>query len=135
MLLIQGLIFGLIYYVSFKFLIIKLNIATPGREDGVSLEIDNNGGMTASLNSEDKFTIMATKIYEGLGESSNIVSVDNCITRLRIEVKDKNKIDKNKIKEAKVPGVRMTGPNNVQIIVGTQVQFVADELQKIRKEN
>lgn len=135
MLLVQGVIFGLIYYILFKFLIIKLNIATPGREDDVSLEIDSNGGLSASLNSEDKFAIMAATIYEGLGGSSNIVSVDNCITRLRIEVRNQNKIDQNKIKEAKVPGVRMTGPNNIQIVIGTQVQFVADELQKIRKEN
>ena len=133
MLLIQGLIFGLIYYVIFKTLIVKLNISTPGREElDMDMELDIDGGGVATLKSKDKFATMAAKIYEGLGESSNIVSVENCITRLRIEVRDGSKIDQKKIKEANVSGIKVTGQNSIQIIVGPQVQFVAEEIEKLR---
>ena len=133
MLLIQGLIFGLIYYVIFKTLIVKLNISTPGREElDMDMELDIDGGGVATLKSKDKFATMAAKIYEGLGESSNIVSVENCITRLRIEVRDGSKIDQKKIKEANVSGIKVTGQNSIQIIVGPQMQFVAEEIEKLR---
>ena len=131
MLLIQGVIFGLIYYVLFKFLIVKLNISTPGREE-IEVEV-NDGGGAAALKSEDKFAVMAAKIFEGLGGASNIVSIENCITRLRVEVKDDKKVNQNKIKESKVPGVKITGPNSIQVIVGPQVQFIAEEIEKLRK--
>ena len=129
MLLVQGLAFGIIYYVLFKTLIIKLNIPTPGREE-VEVEVDMNGG-AAVLKTKDKFAMMAAKIYEGLGGSSNLISVENCITRLRIEVKDMSKINEKKIKEANISGIKITGKNSIQIIVGTQVQFVADEIEKL----
>ncbi len=141
MLLVQGLIFGLIYYELFKFLIVKFNIATPGREpleagtEQFNVELN---GTDAALNlksnsNNSKYATMASIIYEGLGEDSNIVSIENCITRLRVEVKDINKVDQGKIKKANIPGVKVTGPNNIQVIVGPQVQFVAEEIEKLRK--
>jgi PTS system N-acetylglucosamine-specific IIC component len=130
MLLVQGIIFGLIYYFLFKFLIVKWNISTPGRED---VEIGVDSGGVASLDSTNKYAFIAAKIYEGLGGASNIVSVENCITRLRVEVRDENKVNQNKIKEANIPGVKITGPNTIQVIVGTQAQFIAEEIEKLRK--
>ena len=59
--------------------------------------------------------------------------MENCITRLRVEVRDENKVNQNKIKEANIPGVKITGPNTIQVIVGPQVQFVAEEIEKLRK--
>ena len=91
-----------------------------------------DGGGVAVLKSKDKFAVMAAKIYEGLGGSSNIISIENCITRLRIEVKDGSKVDQKKIKEAKISGIKITGQNSMQIIVGPQVQFVAEEIEKLR---
>lgn len=136
MLLVQGLIFGLLYYVLFKFLIVKFNIATPGREsletgaEQFNVELNGNG---AALKSDNKYATMASIIYEGLGENSNIVSIENCITRLRVEVKDLDKVNQNKIKKANIPGVKITGSNTIQVIVGPQVQFVAEEIEKLRK--
>lgn len=136
MLLVQGLIFGLLYYVLFKFLIVKFNIATPGREsldtgaEQFTVELNGND---AALKAENKYATMASIIYEGLGENSNIVSIENCITRLRVEVKDLDKVNQNKIKKANIPGVKITGSNTIQVIVGPQVQFVAEEIEKLRK--
>jgi len=131
MLLLQGLAFAVIYYVLFRFLITKFNLATPGRE--ADTEETTDEAEIASDTSENKFANMAKVIYEGLGGDANVTSVDNCVTRLRIEVKDMNAVDQNKIKSTGIPGINIVGPQSIQVIVGTQVQFVADEIEKIRK--
>lgn len=129
MLLVQGLVFAVIYYFVFRFMIVKFNLKTPGRED----EIEEAGETDEIATGKDKFHAMAMKIYEGLGGDDNVESVDNCITRLRVEVKDMNAVDQDKIKATGVPGINIVGKNSIQVIVGTQVQFVADEIAKIRK--
>lgn len=129
MLVVQGVVFFILYYVIFRTLITKFNLMTPGREEIMeSGEAAVLGGTSGS----DKFAMMANIIYQGLGGSENIKSIDNCITRLRVEVKDMDKVDQEKIKQAQISGINITGKNSIQIIVGTQVQFVADEMKKIR---
>ncbi|MBC8589807.1 N-acetylglucosamine-specific PTS transporter subunit IIBC [Wansuia hejianensis] len=129
MLVVQGIVFFILYYVIFRTLITKFNLMTPGREEIMeSGEAAVLGGTSGS----DKFAMMANIIYQGLGGSENIKSIDNCITRLRVEVKDMDKVDQEKIKQAQISGINITGKNSIQIIVGTQVQFVADEMKKIR---
>ncbi len=127
MLLVQGLVFFVIYYLIFRFLIVKFNLKTPGRED------DEDVVETTVATGANKFSGMAATIYEGLGGDANVSSVDNCVTRLRIEVKDMDKVDQKKIKSTGVPGINVVGPQSIQVIVGTSVQFVADEIKKIRK--
>lgn len=128
MLLVQGLIFAVIYYFLFRFLIVKFNFKTPGREDDDVIETNQ---ATASTG-KDRFAVMAQTIYEGLGGDENVLSVDNCATRLRLEVKDVDAVDQGKIKSTGVPGINVVGKHNIQVIVGTQVQAVADEINKIR---
>ncbi|MFS0779743.1 N-acetylglucosamine-specific PTS transporter subunit IIBC [Neobacillus sp. 3P2-tot-E-2] len=128
MLLLQGLVFAVIYYFLFRFIITKFNLMTPGRED--DMEEETEVGPVAG----NKFASLAAKIYEGLGGDANVTSVDNCVTRLRLEVKDMDAVDQKKIKSTGVPGINIVGKNSIQVIVGTNVQFVADEIAKIRKE-
>lgn len=128
MLLLQGLVFFVLYYLIFRFLIKKFDIKTPGREEDVE------EGQTTQADGKTKFATMAAQIYEGLGGDENVTSVDNCVTRLRLEVKDMDKVDQQKIKATGVPGINIVGKNSIQVIVGTNVQFVADEVNKIRKE-
>lgn len=128
MLLLQGLVFFVLYYLIFRFLITKFNIKTPGREEDVE------EGQAIQADGKTKFASMASQIYEGLGGDENVTSVDNCVTRLRLEVKDMDKVDQQKIKATGVPGINIVGKNSIQVIVGTNVQFVADEVHKIRKE-
>ncbi|MFC0301257.1 N-acetylglucosamine-specific PTS transporter subunit IIBC [Virgibacillus soli] len=127
MLILQGLVFAVIYYFLFRFLIVKFNLKTPGREEDTAenLEEDQASG-------DDKFASMASNIYEGLGGDENVDAVDYCTTRLRVEVKDMDKVDQGKIKSTGVPGVNVVGKHSIQVIVGTSVQFVADEVNKIR---
>ncbi|MEM1504382.1 N-acetylglucosamine-specific PTS transporter subunit IIBC [Domibacillus sp. 8LH] len=126
MLLLQGLVFGLIYYVMFRFLIQKFDLKTPGREEETAQMEDAAPG--------SRFEKMAAVIYEGLGGDANVASVDNCVTRLRVEVRDMKAVDEAKIKSTGVPGTHVVGPNSIQVIVGTNVQFVADEVARIRNK-
>ena len=124
-----GLVYGLIYYVVFRFAIVKFNFKTPGREDDDELDMDESKVTLAN----NDFTQIATIILEGLGGKENVTSVDNCITRLRLEIKDYTKVSEKKIKSAGVAGVIRPGKTSVQVIVGPQVQFVADEFKKLCK--
>lgn len=119
-----GLAFSAIYYLVFRFLITKFNLKTPGRED------DDEDETTVKLANND-FTQVATIILKGLGGKENITLVDNCITRLRLEIKDYTLVDDKTIKSAGVAGIIRPSKTSVQVIVGTQVQFVADELKKL----
>lgn len=128
MLIIQGLVFAVLYYVLFRVLIQTFKLKTPGREDEEDEEI-----VSETHTGDDKYRHMAETIYAGLGGDENVISVDNCITRLRLEVKDMNKVDQQKIKSTGIPGINVINDHNIQVVVGTQVESVANEIHKIRK--
>lgn len=125
MILPLGIAAFAVFYVVFRFAIVKFDLKTPGREDD-----DVEAEKKAVLANSD-FTEVASIILEGLGGKDNITSLDNCITRLRMEIKDYTLVDEKKIKSAGVAGVMRPGKNSVQVIVGTKVQFVADEMKKM----
>lgn len=121
-----GIAAFIVFYVVFRFAITKFNLKTPGREDDdadeTKVEFANND-----------FTAAAAIILEGVGGKENVVSIDNCITRLRLEIKDYTKVDEKLIKSAGVAGVIRPSKTAVQVVVGTKVQFVADEFKKLCK--
>ena len=106
------------------FFLTKFNLKTPGRED-------DDADETKVTLSNNNFTEVAKIVLEGVGGPENVASIDNCITRLRLEVKDYTKVNEKLIKSAGVAGVMR--PSSVQVIIGTQVQFVADEFKKLCK--
>lgn len=129
MLVVLGLIMAVVYYFVFTFVIKTFNLMTPGREEGEGeedLDLDESFA-------DNKFAALAARIYTGLGGAENVVSIDNCTTRLRLVVKDTAKADQDKIKATGVPGVRVIDKENIQVIVGTEVQFVADEMNKMQQ--
>ncbi len=115
----------LVFYVVFRFAIVKFDLKTPGREDD-----DLEAEKSAVLANND-YTAVAKTVLEGLGGKENVTSLDNCITRLRLEIKDYTKVDEKKIKSAGIAGVIRPSKTSVQVIVGTKVQFVADEMKKM----
>ncbi|NSC47159.1 N-acetylglucosamine-specific PTS transporter subunit IIBC [Mediterraneibacter gnavus] len=121
-----GIAAFIVFYVVFRFAIVKFNLKTPGREDD---DVDETTVKLANNN----FTEVAKIILEGVGGKENVASIDNCITRLRLEIKDYTKVDEKKIKSAGVAGVIRPGKTSVQVIIGTKVQFVADEFKKLCK--
>lgn len=125
MILLLGPAAFAVFYLVFRVAILKFNLKTPGREDD-----DVEEEKKAVLSNHD-FSEVASIILEGLGGKENITSLDNCITRLRLEIKDYTMIDEKKIKSAGVAGIMRPGKNSVQVVVGTKVQFVADEMKKM----
>ena len=125
MILPLGIAAFVVFYFVFRFAIVKFDLKTPGREDD-DLEAEKK----AVLSNSD-FTQVAAIVLEGLGGKENVTSLDNCITRLRLEIKDYTLVDEKKIKSAGVAGVMRPSKTAVQVIVGTKVQFVADEMKKM----
>jgi len=113
-----------VFYLVFKFAITKWDLKTPGRED------DQEAETKIELANND-FTAMAEIILEGVGGKENVTSIDHCITRLRLEVKDRLLVDEKKIKSSGAAGVIRPGKTSVQVIIGPKVQFVYDEFKKI----
>lgn len=113
-----GLIWFAIYYFFFRWYILRENVKTPGRED------DGAAVMTKGAGIYDPKVIL-----NALGGAMNIISIDNCVTRLRLEVKDPNKLDEDKLKQSGALAV-MKAENSVQVVYGAQVQSVKDGVEK-----
>ena len=114
------------FYLVFRFAITRWDLKTPGRED------DQNTESKIELAGND-FTAMAAVILEGCGGRENMASIDHCITRLRLEVKDRLLVDEKKIRSSGCAGVIRPGKSSVQVIIGPKVQFVFDELKRLAK--
>lgn len=119
-----GIAAFVVFYVVFRFMITTFDLKTPGRED------DDEDEMNVVLDTSD-FDGVAAIILEGLGGKENVTSLDNCITRLRMEIKDYTLVDEKKIKSAGIAGIIRPSKTSVQVIVGTKVQFVADAMKKM----
>ncbi len=120
----MGIAAFVVFYLVFRIAITKFNLKTPGRED------DEEGELKIELANDD-YTAMAAVILEGLGGKENITSIDHCITRLRLEIKDNLLIDEKKIKASGASGVIRPSKTTVQVVIGPKVQFVYDEFKKI----
>lgn len=114
--LLIGAVLSVVTYMVFKWFILHFDIKTPGREDAPSL--DN------TLIREKQFDRIAEIVIEALGGRENIKNVDNCITRLRIDVGDIKKIDKQKLNESGCSGIFFPAPQHIHIVFGPLVEFV-----------
>lgn len=120
-----GLGFGALYYFIFRFMIVKFNIPTPGRMDEETEEGE-------AIISELGISEVARGYYHAIGGRENIVEVDSCITRLRLTLKDSSLIDEAAIKRLGAAGVIKANQKNVQIVVGTHAELIADEMKKMK---
>ena len=132
MLILQGLVMAVLYYLVFSFMIDKFDIATPGRKgpvDGLSNNQDEaqvTKGVPHKMSKEER---QAAVIYEAVGGKDNLKVVNNCSTRLRLQLEDTSKVDQAKLKSAGAMGVNVIDKENLQVIIGTTVQQVADALE------
>lgn len=133
---IVGIGYFVVYYLLFSFLIRKLNLKTPGREDGdgevklykrADLEAKNGKGGSAgqALSEDDRISAMIT---EGLGGKENITDLDCCATRLRVTVSDQQKVKQDVLKASGASGVILKG-NGVQVIYGPKVTVIKSNLE------
>ena len=132
MILVQGIVFFALYYFIFRFVIKIFNLNTIGRGDNLLADptVNTTGKDGAETTSKSKYHHTASQILEGLGGSENITTLTNCATRLRMELKDNSIIDEQKIRNAGAVGVTKNGQHSAQVIIGTHVQQVADEIEK-----
>ena len=119
-LILLGVICGVLYYIIFRTMILHLNLMTPGR-------------MTEEVSTKQSFDYddLAICFVEALGGRSNCISADACITRLRVEINDIHSIHKDEISQLGYEHVTIAGNHNVQILVGTNAQFIADAMNDI----
>lgn len=128
-----GIGYFIIYFFLFRFLIRRRNYATPGREIGdgevkLYTRADYNEKKAQGKAEKVSASNMSELILEGLGGKDNIVSLDNCATRLRVSVKDEGKVSEAILKESGAAGVIKKG-TGVQVIYGPQVSVIKSELE------
>ncbi|ONI47182.1 PTS glucose transporter subunit IIA [Candidatus Epulonipiscium fishelsonii] len=129
MVVVAGIGYFIVYYVVFRFLITKLNLKTPGREDDnqetkLYTRADMNEKKASAQNSNDTNSL----IMQGLGGKNNIEDVDCCATRLRTTVKDATLVSENLLKQSGAAGVIIRG-NGVQVIYGPRVSVIKSNLE------
>jgi PTS system N-acetylglucosamine-specific IIC component len=117
-----GVICGVIYYVIFRMLILRYDLMTPGRE-----KIQPKEEKTKAFTYDD----MSIELLDALGGKTNVLCVDHCITRLRVEVKNISIIDKQALSNMNFSHIVETSEHEIQIIIGTEVQFIAEILNEI----
>ncbi|MBT2758704.1 PTS transporter subunit EIIC [Mesobacillus foraminis] len=127
LLLLIGLIFGAVYFFIFYTMIRAFNMKTPGREDDDPEAAQDE----TDVKGENKYSSMAAQFMNDLGGKENITTIDNCATRLRLQIKDMDKVDEGALKTHGAKGIMKMSKTNLQVIVGTEVEFVADEMKKL----
>ncbi|MEE0800863.1 MAG: PTS transporter subunit EIIC [Gemmiger sp.] len=115
-----------VFYVVFRFAITKFNLVTPGREPE-----DTEAAESKIKLANNNFTEVASGVLAAVGGKENVTNVDYCATRLRFEVKDSSVVNEKAVKAAGAAGVIRPSKNACQVVIGTQVQFVYDELKKM----
>lgn len=122
-------IWFVVYYAIFRFAINRFNIPTPGREKDDNMQDESN--TSAAVTNAGSSGYNSEGILAALGGKENIVSLDNCITRLRLSVRDMSIVDDAKLKAFRALGVVKLNEHNLQVVIGTQVQSVKDELDAL----
>ena len=119
-----GIIYFLLYYFVFRYAIKKFNLMTPGREED---EAETKLFTRKDYESAKK-SGTSELILEGLGNIDNIEDLDCCATRLRVKIKDTDKIDADILKQSGAAGVIKKG-DGVQIVYGPRVTVIKSELE------
>ena len=133
--IVIGLIFTGIWFIVFRFLILKFNIATPGRGGSQTKLYRKADYKEKEKNKKESGFEEQAKVYlKALGGADNIIDVTNCISRLRVTVKDMGKVEDAEVfKEGGAHGVMKSG-NGVQVIVGLSVAQVKTKFEQLLKE-
>ncbi len=147
MVLLVGAVYAVVYYFLFSFIIRKFNLKTPGRDENEEetklYSKADYQGRNGKSNTDTKVSAGGAKgeiaekapaVLEALGGPENIVSVDACITRLRVEVKDRSKVDKDRLKSLGAAGVMEVG-KGIQAIFGAKADGYKNAINDILGNN
>lgn len=120
-----GIGFFIVYYFTFRILITKLNLKTPGREDE-----DTSDTASAADGGSGNADQQTAAILSALGGKANIEDLDCCATRLRVTVRDETQVSKEELQKTGSKGVIVKG-KGVQIIYGPHVALIKTELEEM----
>ena len=127
MLIVQGLVFFVIYYVVFRFAIKAFNLKTLGRTE--EAEETTAAQPAASQSREER----AVKFIDALGGADNFKNIDACITRLRLSLVDQHKINEEQLKSLGAKGIVKIGNDGLQVVLGPEAELVAEAMkQKVK---
>ncbi|MCF6387065.1 PTS transporter subunit EIIC [Mycobacterium sp. MBM] len=129
----MGVVFFVIYYLLFRFAITRWNMRTPGREPEAEFEAEEAANIGEGAPSSTAVTAgdsRAEQVIAAFGGRANLVNVDACITRLRMEVADPTKVDQAKLKSLGAAGVIEVG-NNVQAVFGTAAESLKNDIKDV----
>lgn len=124
-LLAIGLAFGVVYFVLFSVAIRVFNLKSPGRED------QSDVAVSAAQSGNQSQALLARQYLKALGGHDNITTIDACITRLRLMLKDRSIVDEAVLKRLGAKGVVKLGENNLQVILGPLAEIMAGEMKTI----
>ena len=123
-----GIVWFTVYFLVFRWYILKHDIKTPGREDSTDGAAQ---AVASNTKARGKSKYDHGVILNALGGKENIDSLDNCITRLRLVVKDMSKVDQQTLKSAGALSVVVLDAHSVQVIIGPQVQSVKTGIEAL----
>lgn len=126
-LVLLGLVNFVVFYVVFRYLIIYWDLETPGREP---FELEAS---SSELLKDRNYPKMAKIALEGLGGPRNIIKVENCISRLRVDLNDKDLVDIDKIRESGCSGIFFPSEDHIHVVFGPHVEFVRNEIDDLLK--
>jgi glucose-specific phosphotransferase system IIA component len=124
---VVGPVMAILYFSCFYFLIGFFDFKTPGRE----LEIDSNESEESPPSTTPVLSEKAANVLAALGGKENISTLDACITRLRLTLKDSQLLDEPALKMLGASGVMKAGGGNTQIVFGVESDFLKMEIQKL----
>ena len=141
-LILPIIIWAVLYYVIFRFSIKKFQLKTPGVEADEPVELrtkdeyraEHGIGQSAETSGFTGDDATSYDIARGLGGAANIDDFTNCATRLRVTVKDGNKVNEDVLRKTGAAGVMASG-TSVQVIYGTKVEGIAGDLNDFLKQN
>ena len=126
-LILLGIVNFVVFYFVFKFFIKKWNLETPGRE---SFEIEESA---STLLKEKNWPEIARIVVENLGGQENIIHVENCVSRLRIDLKDPEKVNQTRLRDSGCAGIFFPSKNHIHVVFGPHVEFVRNAVDKLLK--
>lgn len=126
-----GLAYAAVYYLLFLFVIKTLDLATPGREPGESVVDAGSEDPHLARLVASELPSEAERYVAALGGAANLSSIDACITRLRLQVKDPAQVQDAALKTLGAKGVIRVGATGVQVIIGPAAEGIAEEIRKL----
>lgn len=129
-----GAICSASYFFISDTLIKKMNLSTPGRGNNLLLN-DGQESLTESAYNSNKLSTKLKKIVLGLGGWDNIENYQNCVTRLRYDVKNMGLINESLLKEGGAAGVKKFDKHHIHVIIGTNAEIVNNEIIKHKFSN